>query len=484
MWCTVSTDYTRVNVCVHSAVSTNYAWCLHVYTVSTDFTYARVYVEYKYTRIHVYAYLCVYVHICHSDTNSHTNPHTHSRSHSAAPLIRTPTHSHLRSHPHSKTHSQVLSALFPRIPSDLIARYIRTEIAEEEIALLKSDFDAVATSDGVVTSHDLTASLVVSHGQAKPLGGLPFDLRTFNMIDAPKLGRVIFPDVLKAFYPSISPFDLQSYAHTYLTNTFQAAPAFGTASITAIANHPSSPRLPTIPKATPRSGRSAAQFNRSFPCSTQFVSNEQVRAPSPGASPGGHAVGPGWGRCLQTSEAVGGGVGGHECGWPLVGGVDICRLGCSKWFSLGLGRGCSLLSPSRTTHCPSLPCSVPPSFSLAFSLSLRSSLSVQQQVFYAGCSATFLGPVQQASVLQSGVVAVSQRSSIWIGTGRVQVATPWVGGTPYVSRQHIAGVVSDTSCGIHKIAPSGRRSAQCLTCHAPSPAPTPTPRAATRRACF
>ena len=89
LWCTVSRNYTQVNVCVHSVyklckVFANYAQCLHVCTVSTDYTPVNVYVHsvcklctvstciqgvyrlYVYTRIHVYVYanMHVYVHIC------------------------------------------------------------------------------------------------------------------------------------------------------------------------------------------------------------------------------------------------------------------------------------------------------------------------------------------------------------------------------------------------------------------------------------
>ena len=48
LWCTVSTDWTQVDVCVYSV----YKLCI----VSTDYTYS-VYVVYRFTRIHVYMYM-------------------------------------------------------------------------------------------------------------------------------------------------------------------------------------------------------------------------------------------------------------------------------------------------------------------------------------------------------------------------------------------------------------------------------------------
>ena len=172
---------------------------------------------------------------------------------------------------------QVLATLFPRIPAALVARYVRTELAEQELVLLRRDFDAVAADDGAVTAPDLAAALVVAQGRARPLGGVPFDLRTFHIVDADGTGTVTFADVLRAFYPSIAPFDLQSFAQTYLTNGFQTATAFGTASLTALANHPNSPLPPAGPRASPRAGgRSPAQFNRALPSPTHFVSCEFV----------------------------------------------------------------------------------------------------------------------------------------------------------------------------------------------------------------
>ena len=58
--CTVSTDYTRVNVYMHRAY--------RLYTVSTDYTYTciriRIHVVYMCTRIRlVYVYACTLIHV-------------------------------------------------------------------------------------------------------------------------------------------------------------------------------------------------------------------------------------------------------------------------------------------------------------------------------------------------------------------------------------------------------------------------------------
>eukprot|EP01006_Ploeotia_vitrea_P032026 TRINITY_DN64302_c0_g1_i2.p1 TRINITY_DN64302_c0_g1~~TRINITY_DN64302_c0_g1_i2.p1 ORF type:complete len:422 (-),score=38.37 TRINITY_DN64302_c0_g1_i2:653-1918(-) len=139
---------------------------------------------------------------------------------------------------------QVMQYLHPRIPQNLIKKYLQTEITREEYALLVNDFKQLnpSGSDMVVLRdiskqlqgvrqqqeqklqqlrQDISDSLYPQEDVPPPppptknLGGVPFTMEMLYNIDKQKGGYIGFDDVLRALYPSISPELLVYYKESF-----------------------------------------------------------------------------------------------------------------------------------------------------------------------------------------------------------------------------------------------------------------------------